>query len=247
MLYLIGLGLNDEEDLTLKALNILKQCDKIYAEFYTNVWQGSMENLEKLIGKPLNIIEREKVESMLLINEAKDKTISLLIPGDPLSATTHYELIALAKQNNVNYHIIHAPSIHTAIAETGLDLYKFGRITTMPLFQKTYQPSSPYQIIESNQKIGYHTLMLLDIKMTITQALEQLLILEDIQKKNIISNSAKAIACAKLGSNDKKIIYNTIEELIKQNIKDIPAVIIIPGRLNDKEKEYLEMNANDQK
>ena len=46
---------------------------------------------------------------------------------------------------------------------------------------------------------------------------------------------------------DKKIIYNTIEELIKQNIKDIPAVIIIPGRLNDKEKEYLEMNANDQK
>ncbi|MFH0836664.1 MAG: diphthine synthase [Candidatus Aenigmatarchaeota archaeon] len=242
MLYLIGLGLNDEEDMTLKALNTLKQCDKIYAEFYTNVWQGSIEKLEKLIGKKLNVLEREKVESMLLINEAKKKMVALLIPGDPLSATTHYELIALAKQNNVSYHIIHAPSIHTAVAETGLDLYKFGRITTMPLFQKNYQPSSPYQVIESNQKIGYHTLMLLDIKMTITQALEQLLILEQTHNKNIISKATKILACTKLGNDDKKIVYNTIEKLIKQNIKDIPAVIIITGRLNDKEQEYLNLS-----
>ena len=130
MLYLIGLGLNDENDMTLKAISLLKQCDKIYAEFYTNIWQGSIENISRMVNKNIEVLERESVESELLIKEAKDNTIALLVPGDPLSATTHFELIALARQNNIKCEIVHAPSIYTAIAETGLQLYKFGRSTT---------------------------------------------------------------------------------------------------------------------
>ncbi|MBI4894997.1 MAG: diphthine synthase [Candidatus Aenigmarchaeota archaeon] len=239
MIYIIGLGLNDEGDLTLKAIDKLKLCEKIYAEFYTNIWQGDIKKLEKMIGKDIIILEREKVESEFLIKEGKNTDIALLVPGDPLSATTHFEIVALAKQNNIKYDIIHAPSIYTAIAETGLQLYKFGRSTTIPKFQKGFEPSSPYEVIESNKKIGYHTLVLLDIGMKVKDGLNNLLKLEDVMKKNVLSNSTKIIACAKLGNTERLIIYDSIQNLINKDIQDVPAVIIFPGNINFKEEEYL--------
>ena len=48
MLYLIGLGLNDEEDLSLKAINIMKKCDEIYCELYTGMSRTTMK-AEKII------------------------------------------------------------------------------------------------------------------------------------------------------------------------------------------------------
>ncbi len=239
MIYIIGLGLNDEGDLTLKAIEKLKQCDKVYAEFYTNIWQGDIKTLEKMISKDIIILEREKVESEFLIKEAISENIALLVPGDPLSATTHFEIVALAKQNNIKCDIIHAPSIYTAIAETGLQLYKFGRSTTIPKFQKGFEPSSPYEVIESNKKIGYHTLVLLDIGMKVKDGLNNLMKLEDSLKRNVLSNSTKVIACSRLGNKERKIIYDTIENLINKDIQDVPAVVIIPGSINFKEEEYL--------
>ena len=35
MLYLVGLGLYDEKDISLKGLEALKRADVVYAEFYT--------------------------------------------------------------------------------------------------------------------------------------------------------------------------------------------------------------------
>lgn len=37
MLYFVGLGLGDEADITVKGLNIIKNCDKIYLESYTSI------------------------------------------------------------------------------------------------------------------------------------------------------------------------------------------------------------------
>ena len=38
MLYLIGLGLGDEKDITVKGLEIIKQkCEKVYLENYTSI------------------------------------------------------------------------------------------------------------------------------------------------------------------------------------------------------------------
>jgi Tetrapyrrole (Corrin/Porphyrin) Methylases len=37
MLYLVGLGLADETDITLKGLQIVKQADRVYLEAYTSV------------------------------------------------------------------------------------------------------------------------------------------------------------------------------------------------------------------
>lgn len=37
MLYLIGLGLGDPKDITVKGLEILKTCNYVYLESYTSI------------------------------------------------------------------------------------------------------------------------------------------------------------------------------------------------------------------
>ena len=59
MFYLIGLGLFNVEDISLKGLNALKKVDKIYAEFFTSKLIGSnLKDIEKIIGKKIIILKR---------------------------------------------------------------------------------------------------------------------------------------------------------------------------------------------
>ena len=37
MLYLVGLGLADETDITVKGLEIVKKADRVYLEAYTSI------------------------------------------------------------------------------------------------------------------------------------------------------------------------------------------------------------------
>ena len=60
MLYLIGLGLYDEKDISLKGLEVLKKVDTIYAEFYTaRLAGGDIKNLEDELGIEINVLKRE--------------------------------------------------------------------------------------------------------------------------------------------------------------------------------------------
>ena len=47
-LYMIGLGLNDEKDVTLNGLNLIKKSKQVYLEAYTSILNCSQEDLEKL-------------------------------------------------------------------------------------------------------------------------------------------------------------------------------------------------------
>lgn len=37
MLYIIGLGLNDEKDITVKGLEAIQKCDAVFLEAYTSI------------------------------------------------------------------------------------------------------------------------------------------------------------------------------------------------------------------
>lgn len=229
MLYIIGIGLWDEKDISLRALEELEKCRKVYMETYTNNWQGSISNLESIISHDIIILTREEAEKASIVDEARDEDVAILVPGDPLSATTHFQLAIECRQKGVKYMIIHSSSILTAIGEAGLQLYKFGRATTL-VHRNDFSPLSPLEILEKNLANGFHTLVLLDIGMTAKDAMEILrLVIE-----------RKVIVCACLGSEKQKIKYGFMEDLLTEDF-GTPCVVIVPGSLNFKEEEALEL------
>ena len=180
MLYLIGLGIWDEKDISLKGVQKCKESELVYAELYTANWGGSLKSLEKTIGKKIIQIPRSGMEEEIgkIINESKKKTVSILVPGDPLVATTHTHVIMEARNSDVEAKIIHSSSIYSVIAKTGLQIYKFGRTATVVAPTKDYSPDSFYDVIMENKKMGLHTLMLLDIEMDVKKAVGVLLEIE---------------------------------------------------------------------
>ena len=100
MLYLIGLGIWDEQDISLKGIEACRKSKKVYAELYTSAWGGDLKKLEKHIGKKIALIRRDGLEerSSRIIREARSSSVAILVPGDPLSATTHSALVDEARR-----------------------------------------------------------------------------------------------------------------------------------------------------
>ena len=88
MLYLIGLGLGNEKDLSLNALEILKKCKYIYLENYTSNIGFNIEDLEKLINNKITIADRNLVENKAeeILKKATNYETAILIKGDIFSA-----------------------------------------------------------------------------------------------------------------------------------------------------------------
>ena len=248
-LTLIGLGLHSENDLSLRTIEETKNSDKAYIEFYTSRWHGNLKNLEKIIGKEITELKRKDLEenSGKIIEEAKSKKIVVFIQGDPLIQTTHSSLLLEAKKLGIRTKVIHNSSILSAVGETGLHVQKFGPYVTIPFPEKTKgkSPESIFEIIRENKKRELHTLCLLDViseenkYMTVNEGLQILL------SGEIITKEDKLVIFAKAGSDKPLIVYGTADNLIKTNTSDIPAVIIVPGKLHFTEKEYLELVGNE--
>ena len=237
MLYLIGLGLN-ENGITKEGMLALRSCQKIYLESYTVNFPYSTTDLENSLGKNIVELGRSEVESDKLINEAKKNDVALLIYGCPLFATTHLSLIMDAKKDKVNTKIIYAASVFDAIASCGLQLYKFGKITSMPAWQKNFTPDSFLDIVSENQSIKAHSLILTDIGLDFENSIIQLK--ESAKKKNILLDNL--VVCTTLGTEKAKFFYGSIEEIMKKHKKNIgmPFCLIIPGEMHFLEKEVLE-------
>ena len=239
-LYIIGLGLWDEKDVSLKGLETAKKCDLIYLENYTSVMFGtSPEKLENLFGKKIRVLGRKEVEQdKEFLKQAKTKEVALLVCGDPTVATTHIEIVQEAKKQKVKFKVIHASSILSAVGESGLFTYKFGRSCSVPFPQKGFEPKSFYDIIAENQKIGAHTLVFLDLKpeenkfMTINHALEILL-------KQGLSKETTAVGFARMGSDNQLIKAGKIPELLKFDFGSPMHILVIPAKLHFMEKEAL--------
>lgn len=63
MLYVIGLGLADETDITVKGLEAVKGSSRVYLESYTSILMVSVEKLEAFYGKKVVVADREMVET----------------------------------------------------------------------------------------------------------------------------------------------------------------------------------------
>lgn len=237
MLKIIGLGLS-WKDISLKGLEAIHDSQEIYLENYTSISDFSVSKLERLIGKKIKILNREDVEEkQVFLNESGGKDVVLLVYGDPLSATTHYEILKEAKKRGIFVEVIHAPSIFSAVAETGLSLYRFGQTASIPFKKEGFEPDSFFNILQKNLKANSHTLFLLDLDpeskefLSISKTLDYLLALTKLPDT--------LVACARLGSPTQIIKVGNASELRKLNFGEPPYCLIIPAKLNFKEKEYL--------
>ncbi len=235
MLYLIGLGLN-EKSLSKDAIDMIKRCKRVYLENYTVDFPYTHQALIDEIGKKFVVANREKVEGLEIVDEAKKMDVALLVYGSPLTATTHITLIEEAMLSGVKYRVINNASVLDGIAETGLQIYKFGKITSMPYWKQSYEPDSFMEVVKENQSIKAHTLILIDINMNITKAIEQL---EKAAKKHDIK-LGKLVVCQCLGTKKQKILYKDIDEVRGYTGVQKPYCIIIPGELHFMEKKMLE-------
>jgi diphthine synthase len=231
--YLIGLGL-EVDSLSVKAKEEILGCKKVYLENYTVDFPYEIDKLESVIGISVEPFEREDVEGEEFLNEAKEKDIALLVYGDCLSATTHTQLILKCKRLGIDYKIYHNASILSAVANTGLSLYKFGKVCSMPRWKKNYEPISFLDYYLENKSINSHTLILTDIGLGIDEAIYQLEVACNRQGIEI----EKIIVISRAGLDDEEIYYETKDILKLKDIK-MPYCMIIPGELHFIEKEAL--------
>ncbi len=246
-LLFIGLGLFDENDITLKGLEAARDADVVFAEFYTSSLRGTTrETLELLIGKPIQALGRRDLEQGSdVIEAAKLGQVALLVPGDPMAATMHVELRLRAEEAGIPTRIIHGPSIVSAAAGLlGLQSYKFGRATTVPFTTALFRPTSPLDVIEDNLKRGLHTLVLLDLTeagdfLDPRKALRYLLEIAKEGGSDTYTEDTLVCVLSQVGAPEPKAIAGRVKDVLARDMGRPLHCIVVPGELHFIEKEAL--------
>jgi len=249
-LVFVGMGLHDERDLSIKGIEEIKSSDKVFVELYTSLMAGlNLNSLERICGKELHKLSRRDLEDYggeIVLKAASSGKAALLVPGDPMIATTHVDLRIRAERKGIKTRIVHAPSILSAvIGLSGLQSYKFGRCVTIPFPEKRVLSETPYRVIADNKMLGLHTLCLLDIiveeelYMTVNEGLKYLMEIEKRKKEGILSGCSLAVGVARAGSAEPVVKADIIERLIDFDFGPPPHSLVIPGKLHFVEAEAL--------
>jgi diphthine methyl ester synthase len=121
-LYMIGLGLSDEKDISVKGYEAVVGSKFVYLEMYTAILMISNERLAEYFKKEVIVADRQFVESGCeeMIEQAKTENVSFLVVGDPFCATTHTDLYLRCIEQGVEVKVIHNASIVSAMGCCGL-------------------------------------------------------------------------------------------------------------------------------
>lgn len=267
MLYVIGLGLGDEKDITVKGLEAVKKCDKVYIEAYTSLLSFGLSStaistLEAFYGKPVTIADRELVEERAdgILSQSRTSNVAFLVVGDPFGATTHTDLVVRAKKEGIAVKVIHNASVMNAVGVCGLQLYRYGETVSIPFFTDEWRPDSFYEKLKRNRALELHTLCLLDIRvkepsleslargkkiyepakyMTINTAIEQLLEVEQIKGDSVYDEDSACVGLARLGSEDQMVVAGTMRELLSVDFGAPLHSLVIVGKTHIVEEEML--------
>jgi diphthine synthase len=238
MLYLVGLGLAG--DLTVEGVRIAKKSRKVYLETYTSL-VPEKEKMEEILDRTIILLDRKQIEEEdFLLGEAATEDITILVGGDPLVATTHAELLVRAHRRGIVCRIIHNASIYTAVTETGLQIYRFGKSTSIVFPQKNFAPTSFFYTVQENLSRNLHTLLFLDVVGEEGRFMDPATALHILAR---LGYSGEVVVCSRLGYGNSAIRYGTVEEFTDLPTHfwgDPPHMLIIPASLHFMEEEMLE-------
>ncbi|KAK1705953.1 hypothetical protein CaCOL14_008427 [Colletotrichum acutatum] len=265
MLYLVGLGLSDETDITVKGLEVVKKASRVYLEAYTSILLVDKAVLEAYYGREIVVADREMVESNSdeILRDAQTEDVAFCVVGDPFGATTHTDLVLRARELSIPVATVPNASIMSGIGATGLQLYNFGQTVSMVFFTETWKPASFYDRIKENRDIGLHTLILLDIKvkeqsledmargrrvyqppryMTVGQCAAQMLEIEDDKKEGVYTPDSLAIGAARVGGKTEKYVAGTLKELCDTDEilgGPLHSMVLLGRRAHELERDYI--------
>ncbi|KAM9887843.1 hypothetical protein OXX79_013333 [Metschnikowia pulcherrima] len=264
MLYLIGLGLSHETDITVRGLETVRKCKRVYLEAYTSILMAAdVSSLEKFYGKEVILADRELVETGAdqILEGADRDDVAFLVVGDVFGATTHTDLVLRAKELGIAYESIHNASVMNAVGACGLQLYQFGQTVSLVFFTDSWKPDSFYSKVLENRKIGLHTLLLLDIKvkeqsienmargrliyeppryMDIATASQQLLEIEEKRKENAYTPDTPCVAVSRLGSPTQTFKAASLKDLASYDAGEpLHSLIMLGRQVHDLELDYL--------
>lgn len=264
MLYLVGLGLSHASDITVRGLEIVKNCKRVYLEAYTSILMASdQKGLEEFYGRPVILADREMVESSSdeILEGAQTDDVAFLVVGDPFGATTHTDLVLRARELGIKYETIHNASVMNAVGACGLQLYNFGQTVSLVFFTDTWKPDSFYEKIMENRRLGLHTLLLLDIKvkeqsienmargrliyeppryMSINTAASQLLEIEELRSENAYNENTPVVAISRLGAPTQQFCAGTLKEMVEYDCGEpLHSMVILGTRVHELETDFL--------
>lgn len=242
MLILIGMGLWDEKDISIKGLQLAKEADEVFIEFYTSRLIGtSLKKIEEMLGREIHVLKRSDLEenSRIIIERAAEKDIAILIPGDPLIATTHSAIKLEAANLGVKVRVVHNASIITAVCGlTGLQNYRFGKSASVS-YPHGKISRATLDVIRDNLSINAHTLLFLDLSpkpMKINQAIE---ILENADEDGILEDCF-AVGVARAGSENPFVKCGKLKALKKVDFgKPLHTLVILSKKIHITEYEFL--------
>ncbi len=236
MITFVGMGLWDVSDISVKGINAVREADEVYVEFYTSKIASTLDEITAFLEVDVKVLERSDLEenSRKLVERGRDRKVVVLVPGDPMVATTHSALRLEAERMGVKTRVIHGASIVSAVCGlTGLHSYRFGKSATV-----SWHPSRvPVDVVENNRKIDAHTLLLLDLNprpMLINEAIDRLM------KINPKTGEYFAVGIARAGSDNEIVKCDKLKKLREHDFGDpLHAIVVLAETLHFMEYECL--------
>ena len=222
-LYIVATPIGNLEDITLRAIKILKQIDLVAAEDTRHTLK-LLNHLE--ISKPLISYHRhnEEVKSDILIEELKKgKKIALVSDaGTPGICDPGEEIIKRCIENDIN--VIPIPgacAMINALICSGIDTKEFTFLGFLPLNKK-------------NRKLKLEEIKNMNKTIILYEAPHKLL--KTLQDLKEILKERKVVVAREITKIHEEFIRKDLNELIEM-AKDIKGEIIIIIEANKEEKE----------
>ncbi|KAF3562182.1 hypothetical protein DY000_02017017 [Brassica cretica] len=210
MLYIIGLGLGEESDITMRGLEAVKKSQKIYMD--RKRFMGNQSHL--LIERWL---KKEVVHNASVMNDVGICRLQLYHYGETVSTPfftetwrpdSFYEKIK--KNRALGLHTLCLLDIRVK-EPTFESLCRGGK--------KQYEPPR---------------------YMTVNTAIEQLLEVEQKRGDSVFSEETECVGFARLGAEDQKILSGTMKQLESVDCGAPLHCLVIVGKTHPVEEEMLE-------
>ncbi len=227
--------------------------DRVYVDTYTMPGSGwLLAWARRVAGDRVVEAGRDLLESRssMVVEEARTSTVVVLVPGDPLIATTHVSLLAEAAARGVEWRV--APGISGVVASkavSGLQYYRFGRTITIPGPWRGVRAVSVVSQLYGNLCVGLHTLLLLDVRGDGSQlppgeGASALLSLEEGLASEMgfepVLPGLLAAAVERAGTPEARVFWASLEELAGSGREWLePSSLVVPGLIHGSESDVL--------